>query len=352
MDNTLDTSQGTCQGTLLGEPLRESLGEPLGGPLGEPLGGRLEIRIPKILFQTWKTKDVPEQWMESQVSIREKMSDWKHVLYTDEDNLEFVKKHFPDFLPYYNGFKYNIQRADAIRYMWLYINGGLYIDLDYVFLENVDSLFRDTRSNVSQDISPRSSQETPRNMTYLVSSGSISGTFTNSIMASTPRNPFWLLCLEKMKDGAPFYAFDKHLEVLYTTGPGMVTKVARKYLKDGGKIEIMDSAKVNPCDICDVYVDDVKFKDKFPLMMIKPLKGSSWCDENGFIFKCSRLFYCNSNAVTVILLLIVVIIIIVIIIVMSKKCRGHGYSGTPGDSGSSGKSGSYRNLGSHGSPGV
>jgi len=30
-------------------------------PLGEPLGGRLEIRIPKILFQTWKTKDVPEQ---------------------------------------------------------------------------------------------------------------------------------------------------------------------------------------------------------------------------------------------------------------------------------------------------
>lgn len=89
------------------------------------------MEIPKIIFQTWKTYDIPDNWKNAQKSVIEKNKDWKYTLLSDEDNLEIVKKHFPHFLPYYVNFKYNIQRADAILYMVLYLYGGVYLDLDY-----------------------------------------------------------------------------------------------------------------------------------------------------------------------------------------------------------------------------
>lgn len=96
--------------------------------------------IPKIIFQTWKTKDIPEKWKESQLSIKEHLPDWQIVLFSDEENREFVKQHFPDFLNIYDSFPYPIQRADMIRYMFLYVNGGLYLDLDMKLKKSIESL--------------------------------------------------------------------------------------------------------------------------------------------------------------------------------------------------------------------
>jgi mannosyltransferase OCH1-like enzyme len=94
----------------------------------------MEVHIPKIIMQTWKNNILPDEWKVSQTSIYKYMSSWKYILLNDDDNRNFIIKHFPDFLSYYDKFPYNIQSADAIRYCWLYINGGLYIDCDYEFL--------------------------------------------------------------------------------------------------------------------------------------------------------------------------------------------------------------------------
>src|SRR4029077_5740316 len=97
--------------------------------------------IPKRVMQTWKCKDIPDKWKKSQPSIRKYMPDWEYTLMTDEDNLAFVKHHFPEYLDIYLSFPYPIQRADCIRYMYLYIHGGIYMDLDYEVLEPLDHLF-------------------------------------------------------------------------------------------------------------------------------------------------------------------------------------------------------------------
>ena len=60
---------------------------------------------------------------------------------SDEENLDFVKTHFPDYLSLYLNLPRDIMRADVIRYMWLYIKGGVYIDLDYEAIKPFDSLF-------------------------------------------------------------------------------------------------------------------------------------------------------------------------------------------------------------------
>lgn len=43
---------------------------------------------------------------------------------------------YPEYIDLYNEFRYDIQRADFIRYIILYEYGGIYIDCDVIFLKN------------------------------------------------------------------------------------------------------------------------------------------------------------------------------------------------------------------------
>ena len=127
------------------------------------------VSIPRIIMQTWKTEELPEQWKSTQESIRKHMPHWEYVLMTDEMNRKFVEQHFPSFLPYYDAFPYPIQRADAIRYCWLYIHGGLYLDCDFELQGPLDELF-----TADSDL-------------FLLASSNATSVITNGFMASKPR---------------------------------------------------------------------------------------------------------------------------------------------------------------------
>lgn len=53
---------------------------------------------------------------------------------------EFIALHYSWFLPTFDGYRYPIQRADAIRYFVLHYYGGIYLDLDVGCLKRVDPL--------------------------------------------------------------------------------------------------------------------------------------------------------------------------------------------------------------------
>jgi mannosyltransferase OCH1-like enzyme len=135
---------------------------------------KYEVSIPKIIMQTWKTQEVPEKWKISPLSIKNLMYDWKYILMDDEENRKFVENFFPDFLSFYDNFPYNIQRADAIRYMFLYMYGGVYMDLDFEVQQDLSILFKKENSCEI----------------FLVKSGNIGSFFTNSFMASKPKCNF------------------------------------------------------------------------------------------------------------------------------------------------------------------
>jgi hypothetical protein len=64
----------------------------------------------------------------------------KYMLWTDASSREFIAEHYPWFLETFDGYRYPIQRADAIRYFVLYHYGGVYIDLDIGCLRPADPL--------------------------------------------------------------------------------------------------------------------------------------------------------------------------------------------------------------------
>lgn len=243
--------------------------------------------IPKLIMQTWKTKDIPKVWIESPESIKKNLPDWKYVLMTDEDNRNFIKTYFPDFLSYYDAFPYNIQRADAIRPCWLYIHGGVYMDLDYAVIKPLDSLFKK-----HYDI-------------YLAKSGSISTHFNNSFMASKPKHPFWLDYIEEMKKPKPWWAIGKHLTVYTTTGPFCLTKIISKWKNN---IYYLNEKQINPCSVCNITCD---IKDSY----LRPLKGQSWNSFDSYFY---NFLLCNW-----IKIIIFIIVIIFIFLFFFKKIKSN-----------------------------
>lgn len=207
--------------------------------------------VPKRIFQTWKTREVPPEWAAAQASVIKMNPNWEYVLLTDEDNERIVQEHFPDFHPHYMAFPHPIQRADAIRYCIMYLYGGVYLDLDYVALKPFDDLV------LEKDIG-------------LIHSNNnvLQRRVTNSFLVSAaPGHPFWRACIEEMKKGAPWYAVTKHLEVFLSTGPFMLDRV---YQQNKDAVHILKNVSVS-CDVCQVgqCKNDTSY-------YVKPITGNSW----------------------------------------------------------------------------
>lgn len=100
--------------------------------------------IPKIIWQTYELeyKDLPPLALECANSWQEKNPDWEYKYVSGKERAGFVLNNFgQEWFDIYNSYKTNISRADLWRYMCLYINGGLYADLDILCKESIENFF-------------------------------------------------------------------------------------------------------------------------------------------------------------------------------------------------------------------
>lgn len=232
-----------------------------------------EITIPKIIMQTWKTNEVPEHWKPSPESIKEYMSDWTHILMTDEDNRRLVADNFPDFLPYYDAFPYPIQRADAVRYVFAYLYGGVYMDLDLKLNQSLADYF------------------TADSELYIVTSGNIGSYITNSFFASQPGCKVFLDMIEHMKKPAPAWAIGKHFTVMTTTGPIGFNSVIKK---SNISYVTLPAKLFMPCSVCNMDTCSTSSS------AVTPLKGGSWNGPDSLFL---NEMLCNWDSVVVVILL-------------------------------------------------
>lgn len=227
-----------------------------------------EVAIPRLIMQTWKTHELPDKWKATQISINKYMPSWKYVLMTDEMNRQFISQHFPSFLQHFDDFPYPIQRADAIRYAWLYINGGLYFDCDFELLGPLDELFTE-----DHDL-------------FLLASSNTTNVITNGFMASKPRNTLWLDMIEEMKKPPGIFYLERHLHVMYTTGPGAFNRLVKR---SNIKFKQLPSSKINPYTLCETIYNK-------PNTLMRPLEGSSWVGQAAALYQWC---YCNTQYILI-----------------------------------------------------
>lgn len=171
---------------------------------------KFEVFIPKIIHQTYKSiSQLPEIWKDTPSKWKQFHPDWKYMFWSDDDCRTLVQDNFPWFLETYDNYEYNIQRADAIRPIILYLFGGLYVDCDIQPVKAFDDLFY-----INYEL-------------YLIRTPN-NDVVSNCFMASKRGVNFWLRVVEEMKNRSenpsPFL-FGKHWQVMYSTGPMMLDYV-------------------------------------------------------------------------------------------------------------------------------
>ena len=159
------------------------------------------VSIPKKIMQTWKDHDIPLHWQGSPVSIQHHMPDWEYIFLTDPEIQDYMEQHHPEYLEYFNNFEYVIQKIDFFRVLWLYDNGGIYMDIKLVCV-NGFKLIELTEANhfVKDRLSPLS--------------------IFNSCMVCQQNHPYLLMAIKKIVNNvnANFYGSNP----LEPTGPAML----------------------------------------------------------------------------------------------------------------------------------
>lgn len=88
--------------------------------------------VPKLLHQTYHTRDLPAPLTEAVERTRAANPGWEHRLYDDADIVDFISTEYgQDIRDIYLGIhhKYGAARADLFRYLLMYRRGGVYLDI-------------------------------------------------------------------------------------------------------------------------------------------------------------------------------------------------------------------------------
>jgi inositol phosphorylceramide mannosyltransferase catalytic subunit len=119
----------------------------------------------KQIHFSWKTKKIPKKFQNWVNTWNLYNPEWNIKLWTDDDNENFIRQHYDYFLDTYLNYSSNIERADSMRYFYLYHFGGLYVDLDFECLRNIEPLLnsdivlgqisaRRYKKNIIQEVHP------------------------------------------------------------------------------------------------------------------------------------------------------------------------------------------------------
>jgi mannosyltransferase OCH1-like enzyme len=247
----------------------------------------MKVCIPKIIFQTWKTHKVPDKWKSSPHSIKTFMPSWKYILFSDKENEDFVSFYFPEYIDFYTSLRFPIQKADFIRYCFLYINGGIYSDLDIEFVAPIDDLFcSDAEKAVFLLKAPRN----------------FAGHFTNFLMGSTAKNPFWLLVLRECVEPLAPWVVLPHNIISEQTGLACLSRAVKKSLVlQQTQIITLPFKNLVPCDVCS---SSSEYAHK-PYYYTKFLKGQSW---NGLDTAFFNGITCYNTEIACLLLFFIVML--------------------------------------------
>ena len=92
-----------------------------------------KMSIPKIIHQTFSAqRDMPDFLAANIAQLRQMNPGWEHRLYEDEDCARFIRENYDaDIYALYNAIHpdYGAARADFFRYLLLYREGGVYLDI-------------------------------------------------------------------------------------------------------------------------------------------------------------------------------------------------------------------------------
>lgn len=192
----------------------------------------MEQIIPRKIFQSWKTKNLPKEIQENVNIIKNLNPEYEYYLFDDNDCRNYLLLNFGE--NYANAFdeiKPGAFKCDFWRYAILYLEGGVYMDLDMKLLIPFRNFLKDNRDFISvQD----------RSMCSLSNMGCIYQAF----IACKPKHPILKYALEMS-----FYNIisrkNEFLEQLSITGPIVMGNAVNLFLNRKNPYEKLEKGVYN-----------------------------------------------------------------------------------------------------------
>ena len=104
--------------------------------------------IPKLIHQTYKTRDVPDAARPMMATWADMNPGWEVRFWDDAACLEMVRVAFPEYALAYESLPKNVERSDFFRYLVVLRFGGVYSDIDATCVQPLDSWIRGSDSLV------------------------------------------------------------------------------------------------------------------------------------------------------------------------------------------------------------
>ncbi|KAL7545841.1 hypothetical protein ACHAWF_009190 [Thalassiosira exigua] len=191
-------------------------------------------RIPKIIHQSYKSLDtLPEKWADTPSRWKELHPTFEYKFWSDDDNRNLIKQHYPWFLETYDGYPAPIQRADAARYFAVLLHhGGIYADMDVLPIRRFDLPENEDKEMIVAE-------------TYNLG-------LTNALFASVPNSTVLSQFVRDLPSHThPFHGLGfivPHFVVMISTGPTRLWIFLNKY--DRSKILTINPASWGQCHQC------------------------------------------------------------------------------------------------------
>jgi inositol phosphorylceramide mannosyltransferase catalytic subunit len=178
----------------------------------------MAAKIPAILHQTWRTLDLPPPLADWRAGWLARHPDWEHRLYDDAAIRRTIADRAPRWLPTYDALPRMIQRVDFFRYLIVYLDGGMYADIDMVSYLPCDPLLDGASCVLGIEIHLHRHLQVELGYAQ-------PWQLANFIFAAVPGHSFLGALLEEIARSATKPVRDDEL-VQETTGPRMLTRLA------------------------------------------------------------------------------------------------------------------------------
>jgi mannosyltransferase OCH1-like enzyme len=169
--------------------------------------------IPKIIHQTYGKREILPPEINSTIMELKKLNpEWEYRFYDDEDMKKYIILYFPEVLPFFLAInpKYGAAKADLFRYLLIYNEGGVYIDIKSTFIKPLNSVVRKEDSYLLSRWYNGKSGIHPEIDSTL-------GEFQQCFIIARKGHPFLKSVIDTVLRNIAIYQFDMHFYGKYGT---------------------------------------------------------------------------------------------------------------------------------------
>jgi hypothetical protein len=214
-------------------------------------GQLLDLKIPRRIIHIWGQgfHDLSLSSRAAVANVRLLNPDFEHLFFDDEGVEKFIGGHFPEYRTVFHTFRRPIQKYDFFRYLAVYHFGGFYFDLDVFLASSLDDLLGFSCVFPFEELTMNASMARDFGMDWEIGTyafGAAAGhPFLRAIIENCVRaqkDPEWV---KPVMRPIPRIFRDEY-NVLYTTGPGLVSRTLAEFPGAASQVKVLF-----PEDVCD-----------------------------------------------------------------------------------------------------